>query len=202
MDTFNCTICPAKFKTLKGLENHKCRWICAVCAKKLTTEKGFLKHKANHGKISTNKANAEQLRIDRQNQQIEKYNRLSAEIIEKGLFNPKYKVGDTVFVSTYHVTKPTHEWRYTRMVHVRYEEERRYYSLKTTIEDTRMSSNSYSLELALMSNAQVSVYYKVGNDQRLFTDADFFESLILAEKDASLKSIEYKKQCDFASMCR
>lgn len=202
METFKCTICPAEFKTKKGLENHKCRWICKYCGKKLTTEKGWIKHESNHSKQAENKIKSEELKAQKQREQAEKYNYLKSEIIKLGLFNPLYNVGDTVFVSTYRVTKPTHEWRYTRWVHVRYEEERRYSAIKTTIKEVEMSLSCWSLESSIKENKPASIYYKVNSDDKQFTESDFYNSLDLAEKDATERGAKYKESCDFASMCR
>jgi hypothetical protein len=199
---FKCEVCPAEFKTQKGLDNHKCRWICNHCGKKLATAKGHERHVKNHGKQSENRIKIEASKVEKQRLQVEKYDFLKSEIIKLGLFNPNYKVGDTVFISTYYVTKPTHEWRGTRLVHVRYEEDRIYRGLKTTITEVSMSTSCYSLEFSIKENKSASIYYRVNGDNKQFGEDSFYPSMELAEKDATATGLKYKESCDFASMCR
>jgi len=53
-----------------------------------------------------------------------------------------YEIGDEIILVSYRITKPTHEQRFTRMVRVRYEEERRYFSEKTTVKTVEVRQGS------------------------------------------------------------
>ncbi len=95
---------PAKsWKTLKGFQNHM-----GVCSgKPSSVEKKRLRD------IETQK-------------KMEEANIRQAEMNEAAKQSSPVKVGEKVHVCTYYVSKPTHEWRGSRLVHVRYDEVRDY----------------------------------------------------------------------------
>lgn len=200
---YKCNICPAEFKTQRGLENHKHRWYCSECGKKLTTQKGYDRHVARHSESVSKKVEKDRLleieRREREDLFRKKVNLLK----EKGLFNPIYKQGDKVILSTYRVTKPTHEKRWNRMVRVRYEEERYYYAQEFTVHghlEPEMS-NSYQVDRCIRDNEQYLVEY-VTECHRWFSAGSVFPDMESARADARKNADEYKKACDFASMCR
>lgn len=134
---------------------------------------------------------------------IDLYGEKFNELKEKGLFNPKYDTGDKVFISTYEVTKPTHQQRGGRLVRVRYEEERRYLAKEVIVESyivPHISELSFMYD-CLTRNKNFDVKYKAKSGM-YFRESDVFNDIASAEADAKAKGIEYKESCDFASMCR
>jgi hypothetical protein len=125
------------------------------------------------------------------------------ELKEKGLFSPLYKSGDTVFVSTYVVTKPTHEQRGSRMVRVRYEEKRRYdvftFVIDSVLEPT--IDNLYKINHCLDCDQQYPISYTTKNF-KIISQSDIFENREEATSHASDKQKAYNEACDLASMCR
>ena len=202
---YKCNICPAEFKTQRGLDNHKHRWFCPECGTKLTTLKGYERHVARHSESVSKKAAAKAererlLAIERQEREDQL--RKKVELLkERGLFTPKYKAGDKVILSTYRVTKPTHEWRFTRWVHVRYEEERYYYAQEFIVRGHYEPQFAYTVGQCLKDGAQYPVTY-VTEGGMTFTERMVFASIEEARADAAANGKAYKEDCDFASMCR
>ena len=185
-----CNVCAAQFKTEKGLDTHKCRWYCKICGKKLVTLAGYERHIMRHTEKKEEAA-----------EQAFKENVIKLK--SRGLFSPKYKKGDKVFLSLYVVTKPTHQYRYNRLVHVRYEEERKYYSgefivgghIEPRIEDF------VRVDYCLKHNKDFEITYYT-EEGKMFYEANVFCDPQSAEKDAQMRQKEYKEECDFASFCR
>lgn len=122
---------------------------------------------------------------------------------EMNLFNPSFNSGDNVIVSTYVVTKPTHEKRFNRMVRVRYEEERRYdvfdWVIDKVIEPT--INDLYRINNCIELKQQYLIQYLTTN-LKIISDSDIFQDRAKAYEDASSKGKQYKEACDFASICR
>lgn len=207
---YKCNICPAEFKTQRGLDNHKHRWYCPECGAKLTTLKGYERHVARHSESVSKKAAAKAekerlLAIERQERE-DQFRKKVELLKERGLFNPKYKAGDKVILSTYRVTKPTREKRWNRMVRVRYEEERYYYAQEFTVKCyiEPNSYDTYTVEKCLRENEQYPVLYATdsGIATEYFREKDVFTDMTAAKSDAAANGKAYKEACDFASMCR
>lgn len=200
---YKCNTCPAEFKTQQGLNNHKHRWYCSECGEKLKTQKGYERHVARHSEKVSKKAENERL-LEIERREREDQFRKKVELLKgEGLFNPIYKQGDKVILSTYRVTKPTHEKRWNRMVRMRYEEERHYYAQEFTVHghlEPEMQ-NSYQVERCIRENEQYSVEYTT-KCHRWFSKRNVFADMKSAIEDARKNDDEYKKACDFASMCR
>lgn len=199
---YTCSICPAEFKTERGLINHKCRWICK-CGSKLKTKKGYEKHIQNHGKSESVKLDRQEkqkaVELQRQKDFYEKLQNLK----DMGLFTPLYKAGDSVIVSSYVVTKPTHEQRFNRMVRVRYEEERSYSVFDMIIDKVLEPSinDMWRVGHCIENNTPFPVKY-LTTSLKTITDSEIFKDRILANEDCDKKRQEYKDHCDFASRCR
>lgn len=168
---------------LKRIEDMdaKKEYVCDECRKapmksgyprkyRWKTEKGFLGH-------SCYKDEQEMLRKRQEDKIIS--DRIS---LERFVSESKYKVGDHVFYVTYTVVKPTHEWRYGRLVHVRYEEERSYWNSSGTISEIGIGK------------------YRVNNDWIWLSD------ICESEREAHDRALEaakgYKEHCDFSSFVR
>ena len=200
---YKCNICPAEFKTEKGLSNHKCRWICKICGTKLTTAKGYDRHLQNHSNSEIRKKEQQLKQVELQRQKEEEFAIKYQQLKDKGLFNPLYNSGDTVIVSSYVVTKPTHEQRFNRMVRVRYEEERRYsvfdWIIDKAIEPT--VNDLWRIGVCIEKNEQYPIRYLTKN-LKIITHSDIFQDKKTANEDCENKGKKYKEACDFASMCR
>ena len=196
---YKCDICPAEFKTQRGLDNHECRWYCKKCRKHFKTQKGYERHVVNHEK---KKERDKQQEIERK-ERLLKFQKDVELLKVRGLFKPKYKPGDKVILSTYAVTKPTHEQRWNRMVRVRYEEERRYFAGTFTVGIVIEPEprDSYMVERCLRNNEQYPVEY-VTSCRKWFNDGSVFENMKEAEEDARTEGKAYKDSCDFAASCR
>lgn len=200
---YKCNICPAEFKTVKGLTNHKCRWICKICGNKLTTIGGYNRHLQNHINGDVIRKEQQQKHIELQKQKEEEFAIKYQKLKDMGLFNPLYSSGDKVIVSFYVVTKPTHEQRYNRMVRVRYEEERRYsvfhWIIDKPIEPT--IDDLWRIGVCIEKCEQYPVRYLTKN-LKIITHYDIFQDEYQANVDCENKSKKYKDACDFASRCR
>jgi len=195
-----CEKCPAEFKTQRGLENHKCRWICKKCMAKYKTEAGYNRHVKNNCSVDKNKLAAIKVTDDMVRRRQEFEDNLLI-LKEKGLLHSKYAVGDTVFASGYYVTKPTHEQRFGRMVRVRYEEERRYYAEKRAVTHVMDPTvlDLYKMKQCVEKNEPFEVKFLIGYN---FTCTGLHNSLEEATEYSLKESKSYKESCEFASMCR
>jgi hypothetical protein len=139
---------------------------------KWKTEKGFLGHSC-YADEQKNKAESDA-----------KYKKDQEERLASWISNAKYKVGDTVFYYDYTVSKPTHEWRGSRLVHVRYEEERSYYSSQGTI--TGFCIGGYTIGSFPWNISECNI--RLTNDE--------------VSKAANAAQCGYREGCDFASSVR
>jgi hypothetical protein len=200
---YKCNICPAEFKTEKGLSNHKCRWFCKICGTKLTTLKGYNKHLHNHSNSEIRKQEQLVKQAQLQKQKEDEFAIKYQKLVEMDLFKPLYNSGDNVIVSTYIVTKPTHEQRFNRMVRVRYEEERRYdvfdWVIDKVIEPT--INDLYIINNCIELNQKYPIHYLTKNFKTI-SELNIFKDRDKANEDSEIKSKQYKDACDFASMCR
>lgn len=149
-----------QWKTEKGYLNHTC-WL-DICKKKQESEKRNEEFKKQQ----------ELLRIESH---------------EKFLKNAKYRIGEKLYHVGHTVTKPTHEYRGNRLVHMRYEERRSYWTQE--VEICGFEDSSYVVK-------QRSGMYVIVKEKDLFqnkTDA-------ISERNKREKG--YKDACDFASFCR
>jgi len=200
---YKCNICPAEFKTEKGLSNHKCRWFCKVCSAKLTTLKGYNKHLENHSTLKTMKSEQQLKQIELQKQKDEELAIKHQKMIDMGLFNPLYKSGDRVIVSTYIVIKPTHELRFNRMVKVRYEEEIRYDVFDWVIDKVMKPTinDLHKIENCIKLNSQYPIQYGTKN-LKVISESQIFQDRSKAEELAAYNNKKHKEASEFASMCR
>ena len=200
---YKCNICPAEFKTEKGLTNHKCRWICKICGTKLTTSGGYNRHLQNHSNSEKRKKEHQLKQVEEQKQKEQEFVIKYQKLKDMGLFNPLYISGDTVIVSTYIVTKPTHEQRFNRMVRVRYEEERKYgvfdWIIDKVIEPT--INDLYRINNCIELKQQYPIRYLTKNFKTI-PNSDIFQDRNKANEDADSKGKKYTEACDFASICR
>ena len=200
---YKCNICPAEFKTEKGLSNHKCRWFCKICGTKLTTANGYDRHLKNHTNSETRKKEQQLKQIESQKQKEEEFVIKYQKLVDMGLFSPLYNSGDSVIVSTYIVIKPTHEQRFNRMVRVRYEEERKYdvfdWVIDKVIEPT--INDLYRINNCIELNQKYPIHYLTKNFKTI-SELNIFNDRIKANDDSTNKGKQYKDACDFASRCR
>ena len=87
---YKCEICPAEFKTEKGLTNHKCRWYCKICGTKLTTSGGYDRHLKNHSNSEIRKQEQALKQAELQKQKEEDFKIKYQKLKDMGLFNPIY----------------------------------------------------------------------------------------------------------------
>lgn len=137
---------------------------------KWKTERGF----DNHPCYKDEKLLTEQ----RQKRQEEK----DAFDLKEAKRTAEHKIGSEIHFVGYSITKPTHVWRGTRMVHVRYEEERSYWNDSGIVEEITIHG------------------YKVkGRD---VSSGDIFETKEKTYEKAKEYGTNYKEKCAFASRCR
>ena len=201
MEKYKCNICPAEFKTQRGLDNHKHRWICPICGTKLKTAAGYDKHVKRHKTEAERKAQREQQAEETARQQKIKLQQQIEKLKEAGLFTLRFQPGDKVYLSTHRVTKPTHERRWNRMVRVRYEEERRYYADEFTVSGALEPENIFMIEKALRDNEPYPITYTTERGET-FKEGKVFKTREEAEADAKKNMEEYKQACEHAAMCR
>ena len=114
---------------------------------------------------------------------------------EEFLLTLPYKIGQTIYYIYYRVTKPTHEWKWKRLVRVRYEEERYYSYGEETIKSIDFVYRGYiPNEIEQMKN------------YLLFNNNISLSSLCNTLEEAKIKSSElskiYKEGCAEASSYR
>ena len=197
MKEFKCSVCPAEFKTQRGLDNHAHRWICNICGVRLKTAKGYERHMMNHKTAERRKEREE----NEEKQRILDFKANIEKLKDLGLFSPIYKIDDRVILSTYHVTKQTHEQRWNRLVRVRYEEERHYYADTFTVMWVIEPNREYMVNMCLKNNEQYPVMYRADRGI-IFKESEVFRTIEEAKEDAKQKGEKYKEACEFASMCR
>lgn len=202
MEKYKCSICPAEFKTQRGLDNHKHRWICPTCGAKLKTATGYERHVKRHETKSDERKRLEQL----SSQYEDNVNKLIKKMKDSGLFVPKYKPEDKVILSTYRVTKPTHEQRGNRIVHVRYEEERYYYADTFTVTGVNEPkphgvNTLYLVEKTIKNKEPYPITYTTDRGVKFF-ESEVFQTIEDAEADVKQKQEAYKKSCEQAAMYR
>ena len=198
-----CNVCAAQFKTQKGLDNHKCRWYCEICGKKLVTLVGYERHVMRHAEKKVEAAELTLRENERECQRERLFKENVIKLKSRGLFSPKHKEGDEVFLSLYVVTKPTHQYRYNRWVRVRYEEERKYYSGKFIVGGhiEPQIKDFVRVDYCLRHNKKFEITYYT-EEEIIFYEENVFCDLQSAEKDAQMRQKDYQKDCDFAAFCR
>jgi hypothetical protein len=160
---------------------YRCPFNCHTTgypAPKWKTEKGFRQHMEKCTGKPSHKNKIDQKTLDN----IE----ASKKLIDAFLVD--HPIGSKLIISTYRITKPTHEQRFNRMVKVRYEEERRYFATEITI-NSLIPNSGYNPSF-LINNT----YWK--------GDIKIFDSLKEAEKHASEGQISYNKHCNEAASFR
>lgn len=133
---------------------------------KWKTERGFKNHRCYKDELKL-----------QEKRQKENEAELVKRIEEAG-----HVVGERVIYCSFFVTKPSHEWRGTRKVKVRYEEERTYYAREGTID--KITRYGYLIN---------------GTEIR---DSDIFDTLEAADKEAEKRGAKYNEGVEFARMCR
>lgn len=197
---YQCAICPASFRTERGLVNHKHRWICKKCGTTYRTQKGYDKHTSTSCGADLIKEK-EYARTEQARKDAQAFEKMVYDLkVRDGLFNPKYNVGDEVIVSWYVVTKPTHELRYKRWVRVRYEEERRYSCGKRQIRGISEPTHSdwYNILNCLKNQTQFPVNYDFGGVVVTGIHGTLDEAFDFSNAERQA----YRDSCDFASRCR
>lgn len=158
---------------------------------KWKTEKGFRGHMAKC-KNSPSNVKANMLKMKEKN---ESRNRLVQACLDSGLI--PYKIGDKIYYHSYHVTKPTHQQKWNRMVRVRYEEERRYYHQEDTIRTIDIQIPYYNSEESV--EYLIKNYLVINGRVRL---SDICTTLNEAKDIAISQQIAYDKSCEDAARCR
>lgn len=110
----------------------------------------------------------------------------SQAVIDKFIID--HPIGSELIISTYDVTKPKYEQRGSRMVKVRYEEVRRYYAARITINS--LIPNSGHNPSFLINNT----YWR--------GDVTIFDNFDEAKAHAEAHQKSYNKSCDEASLMR
>lgn len=170
-------------KTVKPSKNgfYRCPFNChddRYGAPKWKTEKGFQQHMQKcTGKPSF------KTKID---EKTAANIAASQNVIDKFIID--HPIGSELIISTYDVTKPKYEQRGSRMVKVRYEEVRRYYAAKITINS--LIPNSGHNPSFLINNT----YWR--------GDITIFEDFEQAKIHAAECQRSYNKSCDEASLMR
>lgn len=149
---------------------------------KWKTENGFRKHMESCSGKPSAKKKAEEARNARLSEYIEKGNLMISKFLSE------YPIGSEIFISAYYVTKPTHVQRGNRMVKVRYEEERKYFARKVTVQTVHPNRATF---------ADFNI-----NNSYWKSDIEIFSSMKEAESHASKRQKSYDESCHFASMCR
>lgn len=128
---------------------------------------------------------------------IEAYNNiLKEECAISGLL--PYSIGDHVYYFGYLVTKPTHVNRFNRMVRVRYDEERSYYSkceiVKSVDFDIPMHYKcNKSIEKIIQDHIVINGHIRMSN---------VCSDLAEAQQKALECKLAYENACEFAARCR
>jgi len=161
---------------------YRCPYNCYQAgypAPKWKTEKGFRQHMQK----CTGKPSYKEKVKNRQNENVEKIKSFIQ------LFLEKYPIGSELIFSSYYITKPTHVQKYRRMVRVRYEEERKYFSAKIEIKKVEPSQEYYCNTFLINS-----VYWR--------HKIDIFNNIIDAERYAESQQKLYNKSCEEAASFR
>lgn len=173
---------------------YRCPYKCHSAgypAPKWKTEKGFIRH------METCKARPSLVKINslkRVNDQL-KLAELKQKCLESSLVT--FKIGDVIHYVGYYVTKPTHVQRFNKMVRVRYEEERRYYSKSDIITSIDFNINEYHINLDV--EYIIKRFLIINGSVYPF---DIKESIEDAKKCAAESQKAYDDACEHAYRCR
>jgi len=162
----------------------KYKYVCEIC-KKAPKHKGFRRNYRwktergfkNHHCYSEVLKRQEEQAIQKAKKEKEEKKKLK-ERIDSG----KYKIGEKIYYHNYRVTKPTHVWRGTRWVKVRYEEKRHYYASQGKIQ-------------------KITLNGVIVNGEHIY-DSNICSTLEEAESIAKKAQSKYEEHCNFSAMCR
>lgn len=151
------------------------------------TEKGFRSHMAVCGKRPS------LLQRQKENEELERshFDTIKNEV----LASLEYEKGQTIAVVKEVIVKPTHEYRGTRLVHVRYEAAKRFDALEIEIKSFDFFPNSYCKTAQQVKENCLLI----NNEYRL---SAICQSLTHAKQKADQMKKSYDEQCQFASNCR
>lgn len=191
-----CTTCQSEFKTQFGLDRHKCRWHCTICRQKFYTEKGHAIHVYKCKNRIQEKTEFAAKKLAKKQVEIEEFESLFRELKNKGLFVPKYEVGQRLAVSYYYITKPRYEIKWNRMVR---EADRRYSSGIEEVVGVLHPSSLLKMKDCILNNQQYEVDYIF---RAPIKGAVIHESIEEAEREAKERSLVYKEACEHLAWCR
>jgi len=174
---------------------YRCPYKChssGYPAPKWKTEKGF----RSHMEKCPNSPSKYMASIYKLKEATNKMEELKKTCLDSGLI--PYKIGDKICYHSYHITKPTHEKRWNRMVRVRYEEERRYYAKEEVIVSIDFEIPRYAITESSVEDT-IKNYMVINRKVRL---SDICGTMSEANEIARQNQLSYNKSCDDAAMCR
>lgn len=151
------------------------------------TEKGFRSH------METCSKRPSLLQRQKENEELERshFETIKNEV----LATLEYEIGQKVAVVKEVVVKPTHEWRGTRLVHVRYEAVKRFEALEIEIKSFDFTTSTY---FRTAQHVKQNCLF-INNDYRL---SAICQSIEHAQERAKQMQKSYDDNCAFASACR
>jgi len=162
---------------------------------KWKTERGFNNHKCYKDEAERQ---AEKLVRDAEKKRI--FDELFASYLD---WRSGIQIGDTVRYVTHAVTKPTHQWRGSRQVKVRYEEERRYYGTTSVVVGILPAYEIIDdLRKALEDGEEYPVRYAVESGASRIRISDIVDDGADLDAAATLKQAAYDEHVEISRMCR
>ena len=169
---FSCSIC--KVAPLQNGFRRRWQW---------KTERGLRDHRCYKDDAARQSEHEAQAQTDHM-----VFDTLFAEYVAK--CPPKHAIGESVSYVSYIVTQPTHKWNGSRMVHVRYEEVRRYDADTSVIEAIVLVHTSLKmLRDAIDGEQSYATGYMVRG--RMISDGDIYTSPTEAQAEADRRQAAY-----------
>lgn len=167
---------------------YKCPYGCGVGSgyplPKWKTEKGFRQHMEK----CSNRPSYVKSKIEKHTNDLELLEKMKTELIP----TLPYKIGQKIIYVKEIIVKPTHVQRGNRMVHVRYEEEKRFEAREEEL---------ISIDVKYFGSVPSDIYHYILLNRNISPT-----SLCSTMEEAKIKAIEqqksYNEYCDFASRCR
>jgi hypothetical protein len=181
--TFSCPIC----KKAPSQGGYPRRW-------QWKTEKGLREHRCYKDDAARQAERDVQAQVERM-----VFDTLFAEYLATR--PPQHQIGESVSYVSYLVREPTHKWNGSRMVHVRYEEVRRYDADTSVIEAIApVHTSTKMLRDAIDGGSSYATGYMVRG--RMISDGDIYPTLAEAQAEADRRQAAYDAAVHQAEMYR
>ena len=180
-------------KPLHG--SYRCPFDCGTPGfpkAKWKTEKGF----RSHMEKCVKKPSFLERKKEREDKNKEIISAIKTEIINS--LSPEFPIGRKIFYIKETILKPTHEWKWTRLVRVRYEAVKKFEASDDIIRSIDFNSTGFSLE-NVGKEFIISNCVRINKEIRI---SDIFSTLEETQEEAKRKQMEYDEHIKLSESVR